>query len=229
VIPMTNRQFKIEQAASPNFHKGRDGQQITAIVNHITAGLMPGTLSWLRNPKAKASAHYLVTKDGRIFQMVKDTDTAWHSGFTNRPSWPLLKRGINPNKYTIGIEHECLSGGALTEEQYQATLWLHRYLCDKWRIVPHEDTIIGHCRIDSVNRPNDPGSSFPWKRLFEDLRKGEQEEVLSEVKIKVDGKVLTGFIKDNSSYAPVRALAESLGAKVSWDEKTKTVLIEGRK
>lgn len=227
---MSNRLFKIEQSLSQNHFKGRNGYQPIAIVDHITAGAMPGCLSWLMNPKAKASAHYLVAKDGRIFQLVKDADTAWHAGFVNRPSWSLLKRDINPNYYTIGIEHECLSGGELTEEQYQATRWLHTYLCEKWHIPVDTDHIIGHYRIDSVNRPNCPGPQFPWHRLFEDLRKGsEVEEVLPEVKIKVNGKDITGFIKDNSSYAPVRALAESLGAKVGWDEKTKTVIIEGGK
>ncbi|HHY13968.1 MAG TPA: S-layer homology domain-containing protein [Thermoanaerobacterales bacterium] len=34
-----------------------------------------------------------------------------------------------------------------------------------------EDHIIGHYRIDSVNRPNCPGNKFPWNRLFDDLAK----------------------------------------------------------
>jgi N-acetylmuramoyl-L-alanine amidase len=59
-------------------------------------------------------------------------------------------------------------------------------------------------------------------------KKGE-DEMLTETKIKINGKEIAGFIKDGSSYAPVRALAESLGAKVTWDDKTKTVIIEGRK
>lgn len=55
----------------------------------------------------------------------------------------------------------------------------------------------------------------------------EDDEVAAETKIKVNGQVLTGYIlKDNLSYAPVRALAEALGCKVGWDEATKTVTIE---
>jgi N-acetylmuramoyl-L-alanine amidase len=54
----------------------------------------------------------------------------------------------------------------------------------------------------------------------------DDDEVAAETKIKVNGQVLTGYIlKDNLSYAPVRALAEALGAKVEWDDKTKTVNI----
>lgn len=56
---------------------------------------------------------------------------------------------------------------------------------------------------------------------------GREAEEVTETKIKIDDKVLTGYIlKDNLSYAPVRALAEALGCKVEWDETTKTVIIE---
>ena len=173
VITLTSRQFDIEWAATPNFMPGRKGSAPIAIVNHITAGLMPGTLSWMRNPASKASAHYLVCRDGCIFQMVKDEDTAYHAGAVNKPNW-LLYNGQNPNRYTIGIEHEGYPNEPLTEVQYQATLWLHKQLTAKWKIPIHKDTIIGHYRIDSVNRPNCPGPRFPWDRLLNDL-KGVEE------------------------------------------------------
>lgn len=160
--------FNIEWLGTPNFTPGRKGRRPIAIVNHITAGLMPGCLSWMQNRAAQASAHYLITKGGRIIQLVKDEDTAWHSGAVNRPQW-ILHDGTNPNRYTIGIEHES-KGEGLTEAQYQATLWLHRQLIAKWGIPVDEDNIIGHYRIDSVNRPNCPGPNFPWGRLFSDLR-----------------------------------------------------------
>ncbi|NLJ71636.1 MAG: N-acetylmuramoyl-L-alanine amidase [Syntrophomonadaceae bacterium] len=165
--------MKIEQALSPNYTKGRKGKKIIAIVNHITAGLMPGTLSWMRNPVAKASAHYLVTRDGKVIQMVNDSDTAWHAGFVNRPSWKLYD-GTNPNAYTLGIEHENIGGGLLTEVQYEATLWLHKYLIDKYNIPVDRNHIIGHFEIDAINRPNDPGSYFPWERLIADLKEDEE-------------------------------------------------------
>lgn len=161
----------VQFTGTPNYQKGRGGRKPIAIVNHITAGLMPGCLSWMRNPVAKASAHYLVTKTGEIFQLVKDEDTAWHAGIVNRPSWQLYD-GTNPNRYTIGIEHECISGGALTAEQYKSSLWLHEHLINKHGILISKDCIIGHCHIDSINRPNDPGTYFPWDNLFRDLLKG---------------------------------------------------------
>lgn len=163
--------MEIKQVSTPNYSKGRSGKSIVAIVNHITAGSYPGCLSWLCNAQAQASAHYLITRQGLIYQLVNDEDSAWHCGIVNQPDW-LLYDGTNPNRYTIGIEHEGQPGEPLTEEQYQATLWLHRQLIAKWGIPIDSDHIIGHYRIDSVNRPNCPGSAFPWDRLINDLREG---------------------------------------------------------
>ena len=218
--------MNIIQKLSPNFSAGRGGKKIIAIVNHQTAGQGPGALSWLCNPASKASAHYLVLRDGTVYQLVKDQDTAWHAGGVNKPSWALYD-STNPNRYTIGIEHECYPAvggdGNLTEAQYQATLALHRQLIKAHGIPVDRDHIIGHYQIDRVNRPNCPGKAFPWDRLMKDLK---EDEVMADCKIVVNGKTLTGkILQDNLSYAPVRALAEALGAKVGWNDKTKTVTI----
>ena len=229
---MTSPQFKVVWKPSPNFTKGRRGKKVIGIIDHITAGLMPGTLSWLQNPKAQASAHYLVTKLGDIYQLVKDEDIAWHAGIVNKPKWPLYD-GTNPNHITIGIEHECVSGGRLTEPQYQATLWLHRQLIAKHGIPVDSNHIIGHCLTDTKNRPNDPGPDFPWQRLFNDLKGSENMLInvkaqvdLPEVPVRVNGSIIgKGVIIEDITYMPVRAIAEALGAKVDWDANTRTVLI----
>ena len=161
----------IQYKASPNYGS-RDGHKIVAIVNHITAGSFDGAVSWLCNPQSRASAHYVVSRKGEVVQLVDDASKAWHAGAVNNPNWPL--HGVtNPNNITIGIEHEGYRGagldGDLTEPQYQATLALHKMLIAKHNILVDRDYIIGHYRIDSVNRQNCPGPKFPWDRLFKDL------------------------------------------------------------
>jgi len=163
-------EHRIEWVGTPNYTPGRAGRKPIAIVNHITAGYYPGALTWMQNPAAKVSSHYLVLQNGRILQLVKDEDTAWANGIVNRPNWPLYD-GTNPNRYTLSIEHENISGGGLTEAQYQATLWLHKRLIKRWDIPINRDTIIGHDKLDTVDRPNDPGPNFPWDRLFSDLQR----------------------------------------------------------
>ena len=218
---------------TPNYTAGRNGRKIIAIVDHITAGLMPGCLSWMRNSVAKSSAHYLVTKAGGIYQLVKDEDTAWHAGIANKPNWSLYD-GTNPNRYTIGIEHECKSGGELTEQQYQATLWLHRQLVSKYNIPVDTEHIIGHYRIDSVDRPNCPGPRFPWDRLFLDL-KGVVKDMkvgmeITEVKVTMEGKTVEKSVILNvdgrdTTYIPAIVLRDH-GYIVNWDAATASVVIK---
>lgn len=214
--------MQIEWVGTPNYTEGRGKNKPIAIVNHITAGLMPGCLNWMQNPISKVSAHYLITQNGRIYQLVKDEDTAWANGIVNKPNWGLYN-GSNPNRYTLSIEHEGFPTDGLTEEQYQSSLWLHRHLCAKHGIFPHNQTIIGHCRIDSVRKANCPGSKFPWYRLFADLQENKQTD---SVIIKVAGKTFEGLLIEGTTFAPVRAVAESLGKTVQWDGITKTVTIE---
>lgn len=152
-----------------------------------------------------------------------DENAAWHAGAVNNPSWNLYD-GTNPNRYTLGIEHECLEGGELTEVQYRATLWLHIQLIAKWGMPIDCDHIIGHYRIDSVNRPNCPGPNFPWEKLFADL-KGENE-VLADIKVIVKGQEITGKVINNVTYVPVRELIEVLNNRVGYDAVDKVVTIK---
>jgi N-acetyl-anhydromuramyl-L-alanine amidase AmpD len=93
--------------APGNFRQGRPGSfRPEAIVIHIMDGSMRAADSWFNDPRSQVSAHYGVGAGGEVHQYVKETDTAFHAGTIVRPSWPLLKPGVNPNYYTIGIEHE---------------------------------------------------------------------------------------------------------------------------
>lgn len=54
----------------------------------------------------------------------------------------------------------------------------------------------------------------------------EEEEGLTEIKVKVNDKEISdGYLINNTSYVPIRAVAEALGYNVGWDQNTKTVLI----
>jgi len=156
---------------SPNFNS-RNGYKTLAIVEHIMAGTLTGTDSWFANPASKVSSHFGVGKNGAIHQYVELENSAWANGSVNNPNWPLLISGVNPNYYTVSIEHEGESGDVMPEAQYQATLALHQWLIATLGIPVTRDTIIGHYRIDSVNRARCPGTGFPWDRLFQDLQGG---------------------------------------------------------
>jgi N-acetyl-anhydromuramyl-L-alanine amidase AmpD len=156
--------------APGNYHPGRNGYKPVAIVNHIMCGTMAGTDAWFNDRRASVSAHYGVSRKGEIHQYVKDEDTAYAVGHLDHPTWSLInKYPINPNDWTISIEHEGYPEDGLTEPQYQATLWLHKYLIAKHGIPVDREHIVGHCVLDTVNRKDCPGDKFPWDRLFKDL------------------------------------------------------------
>lgn len=54
----------------------------------------------------------------------------------------------------------------------------------------------------------------------------EDEEKLEKANVVINGKKSNdGFIKDGMVYVPLRTVGESLGARVDWDNKTKTATL----
>ena len=91
---------------SPHRHKGRGGFRPEAVVIHIIEGTLGAADSWFRAPESEVSAHYGIGRSGEIHQYVGEADTAFHAGRVWKPKWGKLKAKVNPNLYTIGIEHE---------------------------------------------------------------------------------------------------------------------------
>lgn len=148
----------IIQKPSPNFVKGRGDQKIEAIVLHIMDGSLAGTDDWFSRTISQVSSHYGIGLNGEVHQYVQDEDTAWHAGKIVPPaSWKLLKNGINPNTYTIGIEHEGHDLLNAPVEQLNASVALIRSLCAKWGIPVDRDHIVGHYQI-KVTKPNCPAT-----------------------------------------------------------------------
>lgn len=134
----------IERAHTPNFERGRKGFKPEAFVIHVTEGSAASALDWFSRRKAGVSAHYLVTRQGKVYQFVGDEDTAWHAGRIKNPRWNLLKPGINPNLYTIGIEHEGSASDTWTPKQLAASAELiinrakkHAILITREKLVEH--------------------------------------------------------------------------------------------
>ena len=126
--------------AARNFRKGRPaGMAIEAVVIHIIDGpqsaadstFLDNTLS---NPR---SAHYSVGRDGAIHQYVDEADTAFHAGNIVNPSWTRIKKNasgghVNPNYYTIGIEHDGRPNDEWTDEMYAASAELLRGISQRY-------------------------------------------------------------------------------------------------
>ena len=85
---------------SPNCsNKKRANKNIKFIVIHYT-GMQSEieSIKRLKNPKHQVSCHYLITRKGKVIQMVRERNVAWHAG---RSKW---KNFHNLNSKSIGIE-----------------------------------------------------------------------------------------------------------------------------
>jgi N-acetyl-anhydromuramyl-L-alanine amidase AmpD len=158
--------MNIIQKPVSNRSIGRFGYKPEAIVVHIAEGYLEGAYSWFNNPVSQASSHYMIGKNGDIWQFVANENTAWHAGVVLNPSWNLLKPGVNPNFYTFGIEHEGFTGELWTIPMVEASAELIGTLCREYQIPLDRNHIIGHYQINSVNRSNCPGTGINIDNLI---------------------------------------------------------------
>jgi len=89
---------------SPN-RSSRKGHAITGTVIHYTASRpgARGDIAWLCDPRASASAHFIIDRGGAMTQLVPLDEAAWHAGPSEMKTVDgKVLRGCN--LFTIGIE-----------------------------------------------------------------------------------------------------------------------------
>ena len=138
-------------AAANNFTvMDRTADDIDQIVIHITGGTHVGrainTFAAPNNPD-RTSAHYIVSRDCSIYQMVREKDKAHHAGPANGGS--------------IGIEHVATNRSGPSEEQYMVSAALVRYLASKYNVPVDRDHIRGHQEVITTGH-NCPGPLWDW-------------------------------------------------------------------
>lgn len=147
---------------SPNFGPRRHGRPPDMVMLHYTAMISaeaalerlcesdpPGGLG-------PVSAHYLVCPRGRVWQMVREADRAWHAGAGN---WAGI---ADVNSHSIGIELANTGATPFSEPQMAALEGLlagilRRHAIPPAGVIAHSDSAPG--------RKIDPGPRFDWRRL----------------------------------------------------------------
>lgn len=219
----------------------REGYVPFVIVNHISVGTMASMDSWFTDPGNQvSSAHFGVARDGRIHQYVEIERMAWANGIPTEqtggaPAQVVRDMGVNPNLYTVSIEHEGYDGN-LTEEQFQASVRLQRHIRwvirNKWaRDFPLDRYhVIGHFQINPVHKANCPGPKFPWDRLYAALAEAEwseqeMEELLKRLAaLEAHNADLTARIEELEQYE--RLSAVPAWAKEAVDKAVRQGLVD---
>jgi hypothetical protein len=146
----------------------RGAAKIDLIVIHVAQGSFSGTIAWFQNPSADVSAHYVVSRGGRVAQCVHNEDIAWHAGH-----W-------RTNTKSIGLEHAGYIGNprSFTRRMYRSSARLSAYLCRRYNIPVDRRHIIGHNQVPGCSGPGggvschrDPGRYWNWKRYMRLIRR----------------------------------------------------------
>jgi N-acetylmuramoyl-L-alanine amidase len=98
------------------------------LIIHYTAGnSAESSINWLMNPQAKASAHLVIARDGKITQLGSFNKALWHAG---KSRWADL---IGLNNYSIGIELD--NSGRLTKAG-------EKYINVSGKVIPQSEVVL---------------------------------------------------------------------------------------
>lgn len=126
-----------------------------------------------KEKRTYASAHFMIARDGKIYQLVPEHHQAYHAGMSHWDGRDYL------NRWTIGIEYigahpDDIKRYGLdpelakfTDDQYAAGSMLIAQLKTKYGFPL--SNVVGHDQV-APERKVDPGPMFDWDRLLEPLR-----------------------------------------------------------
>ena len=147
----------VTQINSPNFGTRRHGLPPDMVVIHYTAmETSDAACARLCNAMAEVSAHYLISEQGKIIQLVPEDMRAWHAG---AGAWGDVE---DVNSHSIGIELANTGCAPFPAAQMDALEVLLLGIMARWsipvaRVIAHSDM--------APKRKFDPGPRFDWERL----------------------------------------------------------------
>jgi AmpD protein len=108
--------------------------------------------------KARVSAHFLISRRGKIVQLVPPEKRAWHAGVSRMPFTNDARENVN--HFSIGVELIGTPEGSFTDSQYKALGQLLRLLSKRFPLR----ALVGHDVI-APGRKVDPGKALELNKL----------------------------------------------------------------
>jgi N-acetylmuramoyl-L-alanine amidase len=138
---------------SPNHDERRPSY---VILHHTGSATTERGLQVLTDPAKAVSAHYLIARDGAIYQLVDERARAWHAGASR---WGPV---TDINSLSIGVEVVNDGEQPYPEAQIAALIALLADLRERYQIPAAN--FLGHADV-APRRKADPGPNFPWRAL----------------------------------------------------------------
>ena len=200
-----------------NFTKShRPARSLDKVVVHVTEGAFWGSVHWLKSPRAHASSHYVISRGGRIVQLVHLSDIAWHAG-----NW-------NVNSHSVGIEHEgyTYGSGGFTDAQYQSSARLAAWIARRSLMPIDRKHLIGHADVPAPgggrggsSHHTDPGPHWNWRRYLQLVRRYAGLEKLS-VTPQLPPGTLRGVVPWRAkATGGVTSVEFSINGRVVWVDR----------
>lgn len=146
---------------SPNCETRRADLKPDMLILHYTGmESAEAALDWLTRQESGVSCHYFVDDEGRIAQLVLESERAWHAGQS------LWAGEMDLNSCSIGIEihnpghdfdYPDFPDAEMRAVEELCLDILSRHAIPAHRVLAHSDVAPG--------RKRDPGEKFDWKRL----------------------------------------------------------------
>jgi N-acetyl-anhydromuramyl-L-alanine amidase AmpD len=132
-----------------------DDYAVDRVIIHVTQGGYASAVKVFQDPAHGAAAHYIVRKDGRVTQLIRELDVAFHAG--NREY----------NERSVGIEHEGFveKPEDFTDAMYAASARLTARICARYGIPVDREHIIGHVEVPGTDH-TDPGKGWDWEKYM---------------------------------------------------------------
>jgi N-acetyl-anhydromuramyl-L-alanine amidase AmpD len=226
-------------ASAQNYTRAhRQERQIHFIVIHVTEGSFVGSVAWLRDPRAHASVNFIVSREGRVAQLVPLHDIAWHAG-----NWAY-------NVRSVGIENEghVHDAAGFPLREYKASARLAATIARRALMPIDRRHIIGHSDVPDPNDPmqgggidghTDPGPYWNWGLFMNLVRRDafpERVVVRRHVGLQVasstlyGGQLINGSVPWRAKIAgPVNSVAFVIDGKVRWTDHVAPFAFAGGK
>ncbi|PWB26934.1 N-acetylmuramoyl-L-alanine amidase [Flavobacterium sp. HTF] len=141
------------------------------VIHHTAQDSIQQTINTFTKTKTQVSAHYVISENGKVVQMLNDYLRAWHAGAS---TWG---KNTDINSSSIGIELDNNGFKPFTEAQISSLVALLTKLKKDYNIPTQN--FLGHADI-APGRKQDPSALFPWKTLAEKGFGIWPDEVLEE-------------------------------------------------
>lgn len=176
--------FGEHQAGTTNFNLRKPN---FVIIHHTAQNSVEHTLTTFTLPRTQVSSHYVISRNGKVYQMLNDYYRAWHGGAGKWGNTSDL------NSSSIGIELDNNGFEEFTPAMITSLIGLLKVLKERHKIP--DANFIGHSDI-APSRKVDPNPAFPWKLLAEEgFGLWYDENIVMTHEVIIDGRPRPGAVE----------------------------------